>query len=61
MRSRLALALLAAFLICVAHAAAAAERRIALVIGESAYEGKPIETAANDAGLIAQTLSLIHI
>ena len=26
------------------------------MIGESAYEGKPIETAANDAGLIAQTL-----
>src|SRR5208283_5338187 len=56
MRSRLALGLLAAFLFCVADAAAAAERRIALVIGESAYEGKPIETAANDAGLIAQTL-----
>src|SRR5208283_1282993 len=35
---------------------AAAERRIALVIGESAYAAKPIETAANDAGLIAQTL-----
>ena len=56
MRSRLVLGLLAAFLFCVANAAAAAERRIALVIGESAYEGKPIETAANDAGLIAQTL-----
>ncbi len=56
MRSRLALGLLAAFLFCVANAAAAAERRIALVIGESAYEGKPIETAANDAGLMAQTL-----
>ena len=56
MRSRLALAWLAASLFCVASAAAAAERRIALVIGESAYEGKPIETAANDAGLIAQTL-----
>jgi uncharacterized caspase-like protein len=56
MRSRLVLILLAAFIACVAHAAAATERRIALVIGESAYEGKPIETAANDAGLIAQTL-----
>ena len=55
MRSRLVLGLLAAFLFCVANAAAA-ERRIALVIGESAYEGTPIETAANDAGLIAQTL-----
>ncbi|MFY9658074.1 MAG: caspase family protein [Methylocystis sp.] len=56
MRSRLVLALLAAVIACIAHAATAAERRIALVIGESAYEGKPIETAANDAGLIAQTL-----
>ena len=56
MRSRLVLALLAAVIAFVAHAATAAERRIALVIGESAYEGKPIETAANDAGLIAQTL-----
>ena len=56
MRSRLVLALLAAILLCVGHAAEAAERRIALVIGESAYEGKPNETAANDAGLIAQTL-----
>lgn len=56
MRSRLVLFLLATLLFCVAQAAAAAERRIALVIGESAYEGKPVETAANDAGLIAQTL-----
>jgi len=55
MRSRLVLVLLTTFLFSIA-AAAAAERRIALVIGESAYEGKPIETAANDAGLIAQTL-----
>jgi uncharacterized caspase-like protein len=36
--------------------ALAAERRIALVIGNSAYDSKPLETAANDAGLIAQTL-----
>ena len=56
MRSRLVLVLLATFLFSIAAAAAAAERRIALVIGESAYEGKPIETAANDAGLIAETL-----
>ncbi len=55
MRSRLVLVLLATFLFSIAGAAAA-ERRIALVIGESAYEGKPIETAANDAGLIAETL-----
>ncbi len=57
MRSRLVLALLATLVFfCVGHAAAAAERRIALVIGESAYEGKANEIAANDAGLIAQTL-----
>jgi uncharacterized caspase-like protein len=34
----------------------AAERRLALVIGEAAYPVKPIATAANDAGLVAQTL-----
>ncbi len=34
----------------------AAERRIALVVGEAAYSAKPIATAANDAGLVAQTL-----
>ena len=36
--------------------AIAAEKRIALVIGNAAYEAKPLETTANDAGLIAQTL-----
>ncbi len=36
--------------------ARAAERRLALVIGEAAYPVKPIATAANDAGLVAQTL-----
>lgn len=36
--------------------ALAAERRLALVIGESAYPAKPLPTAANDAGLVAQTL-----
>src|SRR5690242_4827255 len=33
-----------------------AERRIALVIGDGAYANAPLATAANDAGLIAQTL-----
>lgn len=34
----------------------AAEQRLALVIGEADYREKPLATAANDAGLIAQTL-----
>jgi uncharacterized caspase-like protein len=34
----------------------AAEKRVALVIGNAAYESKLLETTANDAGLIAQTL-----
>jgi len=32
------------------------EKRIALVIGDGAYANTPLATAANDAGLIAQTL-----
>src|SRR6187455_1314712 len=32
------------------------EKRIALVIGNGNYQGAPLATAANDAGLIAQTL-----
>src|ERR1700682_4019451 len=32
------------------------EKRIALVVGNSAYARSPLATAANDAGLIAQTL-----
>ncbi|WP_307423068.1 caspase family protein [Labrys monachus] len=32
------------------------EKRIALVIGNGAYQAGPLATAANDAGLIAQTL-----
>jgi len=38
------------------EAAFAAEKRIALVIGEASYKEHPLATAANDAGLIAQTL-----
>ena len=37
-------------------AAQAAEKRIALVVGNAAYAKSPLATAANDAGLIAQTL-----
>ncbi len=33
-----------------------AEQRIALVVGDGAYANAPLATAANDAGLIAQTL-----
>ncbi|TNC16171.1 peptidase C14 [Methylobacterium terricola] len=36
--------------------AAPAERRIALVVGNGAYAAGPLPTAANDAGLVAQTL-----
>src|SRR6202165_5396107 len=32
------------------------EKRIALVVGDGAYAKMPLATAANDAGLIAQTL-----
>ena len=39
-----------------AAAAQAPEKRIALVVGNAAYAKSPLATAANDAGLIAQTL-----
>src|ERR1700737_4943867 len=40
-----------------APGAAQAEKRIALVVGNAAYQvGAPLNTPANDAGLIAQTL-----
>src|SRR6202035_5765671 len=32
------------------------EKRIALVVGDRAYEKSPLATAANDAGLLAPTL-----
>src|SRR5690349_9768656 len=32
------------------------EKRIALVVGDGAYAKSPLATAANDAGLVAQTL-----
>src|SRR4249920_2139343 len=34
----------------------AQQKRIALVVGDGAYAKAPLATAANDAGLIAQTL-----
>lgn len=34
-----------------------AQDRLALVLGQGAYEGRTLATAANDAGLIAQTLT----
>src|SRR5262245_56765616 len=33
-----------------------AEKRIALVVGNAAYQEAPLKNTANDAGLIAQTL-----
>ena len=36
--------------------AARAEKRIALVIGNAGYQARALNTPANDAGLIAQTL-----
>lgn len=53
---RLVLAL--ACLVAVASATpVAAAQRLALVIGNAAYAGRPLATAAADAGLVAQALS----
>jgi uncharacterized caspase-like protein len=52
----LALAAVALLALAAGRGAEAAERRLALVIGEAAYPEKPLATAANDAGLVAQTL-----
>src|SRR4030088_1483560 len=35
---------------------AEAEKRIAFVVGNAAYQTGPLDTPANDAGVIAQTL-----
>ena len=53
---RLSLALIAAALASGAAHAQTLEKRIALVIGNGAYQTGPLASAANDAGLIAQTL-----
>ena len=37
-------------------AAQTTEKRIALVIGNADYQAGPLQTSANDAGLLAQTL-----
>ena len=51
--------LLAVLAICASAPAAAAappEKRLALVIGNASYKGKPLATTVNDAALVAQTL-----
>ena len=48
--------LVAALALPVAAQAPQPEKRIALVVGDGAYANAPLATAANDAGLIAQTL-----
>jgi uncharacterized caspase-like protein len=53
---RHALALLGLILVAPSVNAAQSERRIALVIGNAAYQQGALPTSANDAGLIAQTL-----
>ena len=50
--------LFAALAQVVAQTASVAGNRLALVIGESAYRAGPVASAANDAGLIAQTLQV---
>src|SRR5260364_186410 len=52
----LCLLALAASLVSAAAQQPATEKRIALVIGNGAYAKGALATAANDAGLIAQTL-----
>src|SRR5262249_45059735 len=51
-----AFALLLGANIAAAQGSADAEKRIALVIGNAAYQAGALTTTANDAGLIAQTL-----
>ena len=50
------LGLLVVFAVAVAPSAARAEQRIALVVGNAAYPAGAINSAANNAGLIAQPL-----
>jgi uncharacterized caspase-like protein len=49
-------ALLGFILAAPSLSAAPSEKRIALVIGDTAYQQGALPTTANDAGLIAQTL-----
>ena len=50
------LALLVSFIVPASAQAPQQEKRIALVVGNGNYAKEPLATAANDAGLIAQTL-----
>src|SRR5262250_564885 len=52
----LAMLMLAGMCLTTIPAAAQTEKRIALVIGNAAYQQGALPTSANDAGLIAQTL-----
>src|SRR5580704_4972555 len=55
--SRLLIACFALFSLALASPSRAeAEKRIAFVVGNAAYQAAPLATPANDAGLIAQTL-----
>src|SRR5580704_2914587 len=55
--SRLLIACFALFSLALASPSRAeTEKRIALVVGNAAYQSAPLATPANDAGLIAQTL-----
>src|SRR5437660_3910413 len=55
--SRLLIACFALFSFALASPSRAeAEKRIAFVVGNAAYQAGPLATPANDAGLIAQTL-----
>ena len=53
---RLASLALVLALVFVSPSRAETEKRIAFVVGNAAYQADPLATAANDAGLIAQTL-----
>ena len=54
--SRFLRALLIVAALALATSTARAEKRIALVIGNADYQAGVLNTSANDAGLIAQTL-----
>src|SRR3981189_3028767 len=53
---KLTLALFAFVFVTASSHAAPTERRIALVVGNANYQAGAVQTPANDAGLIAQTL-----
>src|SRR5436853_7441392 len=53
---KLVLVVLLPFVLALMPGAARAEKRIALVVGNSGYQAGALNTPANDAGLIAQTL-----